>query len=262
MRLRAFGVAICAFVIFAFLQIIDSPRSLRVAMGEQSKAGSSKQPEPTEKSNCVVCHLKAGRELTDAVHTFALSVHDAQGLSCNDCHGGNTEVDAKAHEEEFGFIGTKISAHLETCTSCHEDPAADFAKGPHYWNQSEKINIDFPLCIDCHGNHDVGNPPPDFSMSLVCTDCHDDFATKFAAEKSITETNDRLWESIRKWREANPGIKRVPDALEEELASIRTKTAAIIHPARKVTDAEAQSLNKQVEEFRKKLDADTAKTAK
>src|SRR2546422_3958900 len=46
-------------------------------------------PLPQEKTNCVRCHLTAGRELTTPVRDFARSVHDRTGLSCNDCHGGN-----------------------------------------------------------------------------------------------------------------------------------------------------------------------------
>src|SRR5262245_4813650 len=69
-------------------------------------------PLPVRKTNCVRCHLTAGRELTTPVRDFARSVHDRGGLSCNDCHGGNTADDATAHEGEHGFIGTKLSAHM------------------------------------------------------------------------------------------------------------------------------------------------------
>src|SRR3954471_17325363 len=84
------------------------------------KAGDS---VPTVKSNCVRCHLTAGRELTAPVQDFARSVHDFQGLTCSDCHGGNRERDEAAHQEEFGFIGTKLSAHMANCANCHTEPA-------------------------------------------------------------------------------------------------------------------------------------------
>src|SRR5207237_1012709 len=51
---------------------------------------------PIVKSNCVRCHLTAGRELTAPVRDFARSSHDFAHLSCNDCHGGDTEHDAHA----------------------------------------------------------------------------------------------------------------------------------------------------------------------
>src|SRR5262245_65082366 len=43
-----------------------------------------RDPLPLEKSNCMVCHLTAGRELTTPVRDFARSVHDRARLSCND----------------------------------------------------------------------------------------------------------------------------------------------------------------------------------
>src|SRR5262245_17624428 len=61
-------------------------------------------PLPIEKTNCVRCHLTAGRELTVPVRDFARSVHDLAKLSCNSCHGGNTKEDSTAHEQEHGFI--------------------------------------------------------------------------------------------------------------------------------------------------------------
>src|SRR5262249_30235271 len=59
-------------------------------------------PLPIVKSNCVRCHLTAGRELTAPLRDFARSTHDFAHLSCNDCHGGDTEHDATAHESEHG----------------------------------------------------------------------------------------------------------------------------------------------------------------
>ena len=56
------------------------------------KAG---EPVPNVKSNCVRCHLTAGRELTAPVQDFARSVHDLQGMTCSDCHGGNRENDSE-----------------------------------------------------------------------------------------------------------------------------------------------------------------------
>ena len=71
---------------------------------------------PMVKSNCVRCHLTAGRELTAPAQDFARSVHDLHGMTCSDCHGGNRDKDSSAHEEEFGFIGTKLSAaHGRLC---------------------------------------------------------------------------------------------------------------------------------------------------
>lgn len=238
----------------------SNPRAPRVVEASESACpmiqegtNAAGRPVPTVSTNCVQCHLKAGGELTDAVHTYAQSVHDANGLSCQDCHGGNNDDDAKAHEIAFGFIGTKLSAHVKACESCHEEQGAALAKGPHHWNHQERLNIEYPLCVDCHGNHDIGNPPAEFSLSLVCADCHKDYAKKFPEYASITDTNDALWESLRKWRESRPGDPSLPDDLATELADLRAKTAALAHGAGKIEPDEAARLNKAVNDFRKKL---------
>ncbi len=154
-------------------------------------------PLPLVGSNCAACHLTAGRELTAAVQNFVRSTHDLNQMTCYDCHGGNTRDDAKAHGDEFGFIGTKKSAHIENCTNCHDEAAAVLASGPHAWDFSKRINTEYPLCFDCHGNHDIGNPPSDFKLVAMCGDCHEKMDQQFPNLAGVVKQNDRLWDVLR-----------------------------------------------------------------
>jgi Cytochrome c3 len=216
------------------------------------KAGD---PVPHVKSNCVRCHLTAGRELTAPVQDFARSVHDLQGMSCSDCHGGNREKDSEAHEEEFGFIGTKLSAHMAGCAECHAEQAEQVKSGPHYWDFSKKINLAYPVCIDCHGHHDVQKPPAEFALKTVCTECHLSFEKKMPAVASVVVENDRLWSVLRKVQEKNVHEKDpVPERFHQDVAHAREITARLIHPAKKITPAEASQLNTEVERIRKDLE--------
>lgn len=205
----------------------------------------------TKESNCVRCHLTAGRELTEAVYTFAHSVHDLEGdVSCHDCHGGNTEDDEKAHLGEFGFIGTKLSDHLAKCQECHTDQHEAVSAGPHQWNHQEKLNIRYPLCVDCHGNHDVGNPPAEFSMSLVCSECHRGYKTKFPEYARLTDAHDSLWSAILQWKETNGETgDRVPESLKEDLGAIRLETADIVHASEKLEGKTIDALIEKIEKF-------------
>ena len=217
------------------------------------------RPVPIEKTNCVKCHLTAGRELTDAVDNFAQSAHDMSDFSCHKCHGGNLNDDAHAHEPQFGFIGNKLSAHLKNCRSCHVGEAAGFAKGPHYWNHDKQLNTKFPLCVDCHGNHDIGKPPENFRLTLVCLDCHKDYESQFPAYAVVTAQHDRLWEAIRAWQKSHsaaPG--RVPGALQDDLDHLRAETAALIHPAGKIRREQAERLKTKIADFRHNLAGTTA----
>jgi len=217
------------------------------------KAG---EPVPKVKSNCVRCHLTAGRELTAPVEDFAHSVHDLAGMTCSDCHGGNREKDSSAHEEEFGFIGTKLSAHMAGCADCHSEQAEQVKSGPHYWDFSKKINLDYPVCIDCHGQHDVGKPPAEFALKTVCTECHLHFDQKMPAVASVVTENDRLWDVLRKVQEKNVKSEQpIPERFHHDLAQARELTAQLIHPARKLTEKDAADLNTKVTKIRGELEA-------
>ncbi len=214
------------------------------------------QPLPVEKTNCVRCHLTAGRELTAPVRDFARSVHDLAQLSCHSCHGGNTKDDATAHEDKFGFIGTKLSAHIAACAMCHDREAAQFRKSKHYWDLSKKINRDYPTCVDCHGNHDVGRPPPEFTLTNVCTDCHKQFAKDLPHAAAVVAENDRLWQVLREVQTKNKKLPDpVPPPFRKEVNGCRAATARLMHHAAPVTPKEAEELNTRVKRLREGLEA-------
>jgi|GEM_PF-1663897 len=216
------------------------------------KAG---EPVPIVKSNCVRCHLTAGRELTAPVQDFARSVHDLHGMTCSDCHGGNRDKDESAHEEEFGFIGTKLSAHIAGCAECHDEQAETVKSGPHYWDFSKQVNLKYPVCTDCHGHHDVEKPPAEFSLKTVCRECHLNFEHDMPHAAAVAIENDRLWDVIRKVQERNvKNEKPVPDQFHQDLETARHLTAELIHPAHKITEKQAAELNVHVQMVRGRLE--------
>jgi hypothetical protein len=216
------------------------------------KAG---EPVPIVKSNCVRCHLTAGRELTAPAQDFARSVHDLHGMTCSDCHGGNRDKDESAHEPEFGFIGTKLSAHMAGCAECHDEQAEAAKSGPHYWDFSKQVNLKYPVCSDCHGHHDVEKPPAEFSLKTVCRECHLNFEHDMPHAAAVVIENDRLWDVIRKVQERNvKNEKPVPDQFHQDLEAARHLTAELIHPAHKITEKQAAELNVHVQMLRGRLE--------
>jgi Cytochrome c3 len=216
------------------------------------KAGD---PVPIVKSNCVRCHLTAGRELTAPAQDFARSVHDLHGMTCSDCHGGNRDKDESAHEAEFGFIGTKLSAHMAGCAECHGEQAAAVKSGPHYWDFSKQVNLKYPVCSDCHGHHDVERPPAEFALKTVCRECHLNFEHDMPALAEVVIENDRLWGVIRKVQDRNlTNDKPVPEQFHHDLEAARHLTATLIHPARKISEKQAGELNTQVKAVRSRLE--------
>ncbi|MBX3414028.1 MAG: cytochrome c3 family protein [Pirellulales bacterium] len=212
-------------------------------------------PLPQVKSNCVKCHLNAGRELTVPLVHFAHSVHDLNQMSCHDCHGGNTVDDAKAHEEDFGFIGTKLSAHIARCAECHEEQADVLAAGPHHWDWSKRINIDYPMCFDCHGNHDVGNAAADFKLKEICLDCHENLDQDYPHVASFVTQNDELAETLAQVREKHAQADELlPEKFADEVGSLREATMRVLHAARELTADEAQQLGERAAQTRERLE--------
>lgn len=213
-------------------------------------------PVPKVQSNCVKCHLTAGRELSAAVLNFAHSVHDLNELSCADCHGGNTEDDARAHEEEFGFIGTKLSAHWAKCQECHAEQAALIADSPHAWDFSKRINIDYPMCIDCHGNHDIGDPNGGYQMKDACLNCHEAIDDEMPRYATVIEGFDQLWTTMSKVRQARlKSDEPVPPELAEEIAGVRASTMAIVHGLPALDEAAVKQYAEQVQALETRLKA-------
>ncbi len=212
-------------------------------------------PLPLVGSNFVACHLTAGRELTAAVQNFVRSVHDVNEMTCYDCHGGNTVDDVKAHEGAFGFIGTKKSTHIEHCSECHSEAADVLASGPHHWDFSKRINTEYPLCFDCHGNHDIGNPPADFKLAAMCGDCHDKPEKEFPNLASVVAENDRLWASMRKVRQRNlAAANPLPEEFRQDVDALRGDTMQVMHKAQEIPAQKAEALNKRASALRTRLD--------
>jgi len=212
-------------------------------------------PLPLVGSNCAACHLTAGRELTAAVTNFVRSVHDLNEMTCYDCHGGNTRDDVKAHEEDFGFIGTKKSAHIKRCGECHDEAVEVLAAGSHDWDFSKRINTEYPLCFDCHGNHDIGNPAADFKLTAMCGDCHETMDKDFPQLASVVKKNDQLWTTLRAVRTKNISKPEpIPPSFQGEVDQLRGDTMRVIHTAKEITPAEAQAINDRAEKLRTGLE--------
>ncbi len=221
---------------------------------ERPQGWPAEFPLPTENTNCVRCHLHAGRELTGAVRDLCRSTHDMMGLSCADCHGGNTEDDVTAHNEEFGFIGTKLSSHIETCSGCHDEQASLLSEGGHAWDWSERINLNYPMCVDCHGNHDIGNPPESFALADVCFDCHDAFDEDYPAYAALVDQNDKFWQTLMQVRQKNLLEEEpVPDEFVPEIDALREQSMQMFHAMQGVTEDSVKEHNQKLEQLRMRL---------
>ena len=128
------------------------------------------------------------------VEAFNQSVHGVGNpdgyLSCFDCHG---EYDFP-HEDAEYFSKRDFRLTLaESCESCHETEASGHTDSVH-GSAMEDGNQFAPVCVDCHGYHDVMTPgEPRANASLTCGNCHTDIFDQYAdsvhGEALLTESN-------------------------------------------------------------------------
>jgi nitrate/TMAO reductase-like tetraheme cytochrome c subunit len=115
--------------------------------------------------SCVECHsnpdfLVTAKKLYDYYQEWDLSIHRQEDVSCEDCHGGNSEV-----LDKKGAHGTEVSGGLtagnavsfenipSTCGGCHDDIYEGFRKSNHIGHiVKKKQEKQGPNCVTCHGS--------------------------------------------------------------------------------------------------------------
>jgi hypothetical protein len=159
-------------------------------------------------SNCLMCHsnpqfigvLGNNEELPLYVSEehYGRSVHGQKGLQCIACHpniNGYPHNDSEqvncteCHDERGGNMKTifvAMSVRLpyadrramslpinEFCRSCHETEFDSTIDSAHV-KVLNSGNTQAPVCIDCHGSHDITPPDqPRSRISQTCATCHE-----------------------------------------------------------------------------------------
>ncbi len=157
--------------------------------------------ESDEDVFCLVCHAISGvgGELADGevvplyidIKEYQHSVHGPAGVKCVECHIGfgpyphhaGQAACSACHPEEGNGVGTEIFlpfddgramsiALNDACRSCHEGEF-DLTQMSVHDIARERGNREAPLCVDCHGGHDITPPnEPRIKISKTCAQCH------------------------------------------------------------------------------------------
>jgi predicted CXXCH cytochrome family protein len=148
--------------------------------------------QAASKDQCLTCHSEVVGGAPAAL--FKNDIHYKMGLTCADCHGGNSKTDDMdaAMSKEAGFIGIpKGNTISEICAKCHaskEKMASFGVKIPTDQFELLKTSVHGALstngkdriaqCINCHGAHGivkVTNPKsPVYPLNVpkTCAKCH------------------------------------------------------------------------------------------
>jgi predicted CXXCH cytochrome family protein len=181
-------VSVAALVIFA------SPL-LASAKEDAQQAGHG---------DCLSCHSKEMTGKFENGDTVSLmfdeaahadSVHVKSGLGCRACHekqtnypheGSSTESCNICHWQMAGAAeapalvfnvpmqdarSLTLSA-TEACAKCHKQKSLEVADSAHTRIMAQG-NRFAPVCVDCHGSHDVTSPnEPRTKIPQICSKCH------------------------------------------------------------------------------------------
>lgn len=116
---------------------------------------------------CQRCHQDIYARQQDSIHAHALEEGQLAAATCADCHGGHA---VQPPNKPRG----KISL---TCRNCHSEITAQYAQSVHGAALLGHNNPDVPVCIDCHGVHDINDPTTALFRvwsPLLCAECHED----------------------------------------------------------------------------------------
>jgi predicted CXXCH cytochrome family protein len=169
--------------------------------------------------NCFSCHSDLG---TSQAELFKTDIHQQAGLSCSDCHGGDSKSEDmdEAMSKSKGFIGipkgNKIS---EICSKCHSNAGfiskydkslstnqmeslKSSVHGKLSLNGTDRI-LQCTTCHNAHGIVSVKNPKsPVYPTNIpeTCNKCHGNAA--FMRSYNPEEAVDQL----QKYRTSRHGI--------------------------------------------------------
>jgi hypothetical protein len=158
---------------------------LILAVGAAGPAIAQDQVSPPDPSDfsqrCLTCHSQeylgsveseeGAKDLYIDPDVYSESAHGL--LPCNSCHAGFT------HDPHQMVSNAEFFAETagEACRNCHDDQFEMYKQSYHgeLTRESVEQGSNAPLCVDCHGAHDIAKVDTlEYRQSIadVCGACH------------------------------------------------------------------------------------------
>ena len=149
-------------------------------------AGTSHPALAAQQNSCVDCHSDArflvqNKKLYDYYQAWNLSIHQQEGVSCPDCHGGNPRAKTKAEAHGSAVLGSSNASSPinyrnipATCAKCHKKVFAEFRQSEHYKHLKVAAQEQQgPNCVTCHGSLNVSVLNVS-NVRRTCQQCHNE----------------------------------------------------------------------------------------
>ncbi|HUC84647.1 MAG TPA: cytochrome c3 family protein, partial [Candidatus Acidoferrales bacterium] len=133
---------------------------------------TAKHPDdnkPVALVNCGRCHQRQTESFNASVHGLALRSGHEDAATCRDCHDSHDIISDNSPNSPIYF-----SRQAETCGSCHDEEARDWAQSVH-GKAVLAGSHDAPTCTGCHDEHKIRSLKSSSSIDIaeeVCSRCH------------------------------------------------------------------------------------------
>jgi len=153
-----------------------------------TQAPAADEPQARPETVCLQCHGGQQGRLGAPVALWRTSIHAGNGITCNDCHGGDPTDFALAMTPERGFLGTPEDQDIPAfCGRCHVGVEEDYRASKH----GQALGQGGPQCVTCHGNHGVQRASLDLINPNDCSRCHS-FERAAIIREALVATDARI----------------------------------------------------------------------
>ena len=162
------------------LTVILLLSSVSVATGDWSEFLQKEFPKTpwgerprVEQNVCIDCHASdlMKEDYRGIPAEWRKSWHYKNGVSCQDCHGGDPKDAARSMKPESGFVGTPKPKEVpEFCGKCHLGIKENYLESGH--GKALKATGKGPNCVTCHHSHDIQKASIDIINDKLCGVCH------------------------------------------------------------------------------------------
>ena len=180
--------------------------------------------QQAEETVCIQCHAGQEGSLGAPVQAWRGSVHDRNGISCHDCHGGDPTDFAMAMSPERGFVGVPEHAEIpQFCGKCHVGVLEDYQKSAH----GQALEAGGAQCVTCHSSHAVEVAKLDLINRDSCTRCHD-YGRAEKIKEILADTDARI-KSLEGELERLSELGTNVDEQQGQLFSLRNRFHRAFH---------------------------------
>ncbi|MGD2081038.1 MAG: cytochrome c3 family protein [Nitrospirota bacterium] len=141
---------------------------------------------------CVSCHASENvpPRWRGIPSEWKASWHYRNGVSCHDCHGGDSQDAVMAMSPEKGFVGKPAYGDVPRfCGKCHAEILERYYESGH--GEALRSSGTGPNCVTCHGSHGIRKADLGIINEERCSACHS-YDRARIIKRALSETEEKI----------------------------------------------------------------------